>query len=179
MLLYLSSLSLLTSLPIPKNSKTPSPPPFAPIRKSFRLLSDTLEAAPKDISYVYSGYAPLSVRLVQCIAQKGAVLSSAASDNNARGDKDDAPGNANANGASLASHVPLPIAHPITGWKGFEDMLKLLPGETVDRTQHSEGRADPKQTPSQGTFFLILSLVIQDVQSDSSHPKRQTDLWQR
>ncbi|KAF9514282.1 hypothetical protein BS47DRAFT_1376541 [Hydnum rufescens UP504] len=159
MLLSLSSLSLLTSLPISKHSKIPSPPAFAPIRKSFRLLSDTLEAAPKDISYVYSGYAPLSVRLVQCVAQKSAILSPAASDNNGRDDKDDAPPNANAN-SDPPSPLPLPLAHPITGWKGFEDMLKLLPGEVVDRTQHSEGRADTKPAPHQDrpmttmVFFL-------------------------
>lgn len=34
------------------------------------------EAIPTDISYVYSGYAPLSLRMVQCAAQKTAVKSS-------------------------------------------------------------------------------------------------------
>jgi vacuolar protein sorting-associated protein 33A len=162
MLLSLSSLSLLTSLPIPKHSKIPSPPAFAPIRKSFRLLSDTLEAAPKDISYVYSGYAPLSVRLVQCVAQKSAILSPAAGDNNARDDKDDAPPNANANANDdPPPPLPLPLAHPITGWKGFEDVLKLLPGEVVDRTQHSEDRADTKPAPHQG-MSPPFSFVVQD-----------------
>jgi len=39
-------------------------------------------------------------------------------------------------------------------------MLKLLPGEAVDRTQHSEGRADTKPAPHQDrpmttmVFFL-------------------------
>jgi hypothetical protein len=41
-------------------------PPFAAIRKALRLIvSDINEKDPKDVAYVYSGYAPLSIRLVE------------------------------------------------------------------------------------------------------------------
>ena len=40
---------------------------FASCRKPLRLIVDEVdEQAPEDVSYVYSGYAPLSIRLVQC-----------------------------------------------------------------------------------------------------------------
>ncbi len=39
---------------------------YASIRKLFHLaVEDVNEHAPNDISYVYSGYAPLSVRMIQ------------------------------------------------------------------------------------------------------------------
>jgi len=39
--------------------------PFARTRKDFQLVVDVDEHNPTDIAYVYSGYAPLSVRLVE------------------------------------------------------------------------------------------------------------------
>ncbi len=45
---------------------------FASVRKRLRLINDDVdERAPADISYVYSGYAPLSVRLVSSRRAKG------------------------------------------------------------------------------------------------------------
>lgn len=75
---------------------------------------------PADISYVYSGYAPMSVRLVQCVAQKGAVL------------KVGEGGEAARKGKGVAGKAR---AHPIVGWKGFEDVLESIPGETIDIAQ--------------------------------------------
>ena len=41
------------------------------VRKTLRLFVDDVdEADPADIAYVFSGYAPLSVRIVQCALQK-------------------------------------------------------------------------------------------------------------
>ena len=81
-----------------------------------------------DISYVYSGYAPISVRLVQCVAQKGGVLSNPALD------KVDKPieGESGDGAADVRSGPTKVQAHPIVGWKGFEDVLANIPGETVD-----------------------------------------------
>ena len=46
--------------------------PWPSIRKALHLVVDDCnEAEPNDISYVYSGYAPLSVRLVQYAVQPG------------------------------------------------------------------------------------------------------------
>lgn len=135
-------------MPIPKPSLNkaappPPPPPFPPIRKALRLLSETDDSNPLDVSYVYSGYAPLSVRLVQCVAQKSAVLSSAS--------EGDSPA-----GSTLASGPVLkPFASPISGWKGFEDALKLIPGEIVDVTQRPDGRDE--HAAARGKYFHIAS----------------------
>ena len=136
-LLSLASTSLITSLPVPKPSidkpsPPPPPPPFAPIRKAFRLLLDIDEANPTDISYVYAGYAPLSIRLVQCVAQKSAVLTSLPT-------SEEAGRSASPSGGGGTATVK-PFASPISGWKGFEDAVKLIPGATVDIVQRTEGR---------------------------------------
>ncbi|KAK6192041.1 hypothetical protein SNE40_003590 [Patella caerulea] len=45
---------------------------YAIIRKSLKLIVDDVnEQVPNDISYVYSGYAPLSIRLAQYLARPG------------------------------------------------------------------------------------------------------------
>lgn len=87
-----------------QSSASSAPKPLFPtLRKQLRLVVDDAEDPDSDdISFAYSGYAPLSVRLVQCVAQKGAVLSAPA-------------------GSEAASARPK--AHPIVGWKGFEDVL--------------------------------------------------------
>lgn len=68
-LVALGNLGLLTK---PISGKSP----FVQSRKPLRLVVDEVdEQAPDDISYVYSGYAPLSVRLVQgALGRNGAFL---------------------------------------------------------------------------------------------------------
>lgn len=101
------------------------------MRKSLRLLIDDIDNVDElenDISYVYSGYAPISIRLVQCVAQKGGVLSNPALDRTnkiAEGELADDTSDGK-NGSTKVQ------AHPIVGWKGFEDVLASIPGETVD-----------------------------------------------
>ncbi|KAI5479038.1 ATP binding protein [Pseudohyphozyma bogoriensis] len=64
LLLSLTNLSLLT-----RSITTKSP--FALSRKPLRLVVDDVdEQDPTDVAYVFSGYAPLSVRLVQCAIGK-------------------------------------------------------------------------------------------------------------
>ncbi|KAL0951737.1 hypothetical protein HGRIS_008409 [Hohenbuehelia grisea] len=117
-------LAILLPNPLPASAPASSFPkyPFTSLRKSLRLLIDdnpeALEEVENDISFVYSGYAPISVRLVQCIAQKGGVLSNPA-------EKDKPEGG----GKTKTTKVQ---AHPIVGWKGFEDVIASIPGETVD-----------------------------------------------
>ena len=80
---------------------------FNSIRKSFRLIVDDLdEENPNDISYVYSGFAPLLVRLVQ--------IATIQSVNNTTDQ------------GSKSTKV---------GWGGFEDVLNLLPGPVFDIKQ--------------------------------------------
>lgn len=136
LLLSLSSLGLLLPNPLPKSQATttastslkppPPPPPFAPVRKAFRILSESPEANPTDVSYVYSGYAPISIRLVQAVAMKGSLLANLTLVNPPEGD---------ATGVKREPRVERVAAHPITGWKGFDDAVKTLPGAVVDEVQ--------------------------------------------
>lgn len=81
------------------------------VRKTLQLWVDEVqEADPNDVAYVFSGYAPLSVRLVQCILQKSYLHGLTAT---------------RASGAAPSG----------TGWKGFEDTLSRVRGATVDVTQ--------------------------------------------
>lgn len=69
---HLKSLGLLTI----NNKALSSKSPFAVARKPLRLIVDDVdERAPEDIAYVYSGYAPMSIRLLQgALARNGAFL---------------------------------------------------------------------------------------------------------
>jgi lysine-specific histone demethylase 1 len=92
------------------------------LRKQLRLIVDEVkEHDPNDIAYVYSGYAPLSVRLVQCILQKQYLLSMT------RG-----------NGVTSAANV---TAGGAQGWRGFDDALKHARGQTFDELQKGEDKA--------------------------------------
>ncbi|CAC9890944.1 unnamed protein product [Aureobasidium pullulans] len=93
------------------------------IRKTLKLFVDEVdEQDPTDISYVFSGYAPLSVRLVQCVLQKQLL---------ARLSNPRSSSTPNANGGA-GNGTPTPQA---TGWKGFEDVLARIKGATVDEVQ--------------------------------------------
>lgn len=88
---------------------------FQAVRSPLRLVVDDVdERDPVDVSYVYSGYAPLSIRLVQAVAQKDALLAKSSSSTNRRS---------------------IPKAHPIVGWRGFEDVVNCLPGPAFEQVQ--------------------------------------------
>ncbi|KAF9650341.1 Sec1-like protein [Thelephora ganbajun] len=136
LLLSLAAPPLCILQPNPLHSPTPyefaaSKYPFASLRKSLRLLIDDIDNVDdleNDISYVYSGYAPISIRLVQCVAQKGGVLSNPALNRaNIPTEGERADGAADTRNESVKVQ-----AHPVVGWKGFEDVLASIPGETVD-----------------------------------------------
>ena len=107
------------------------------------MVDDINDASPNDISYVYSGYAPLSIRLVQCITQKNAISSAAP----VVPDAEERRGKA-----------ALPQAHPISGWRGFEDVMSAIPGMTIDIRQKAEGvQGEMRETRDNVTtvvFFL-------------------------
>jgi hypothetical protein len=109
-------------------SSTRSNIAFQAARGPLKLIVDDVdERNPNDISYVYSGYAPLSVRLVQAIAQKDALLARPSQSSNG----------VRAKGVQNAP----PKAHPILGWRGFEDVVQSLPGATFDEVQGQEEAA--------------------------------------
>lgn len=85
-------------------------------------MDEVNEHEPDDISYVYSGYAPLSIRLVQCVIQKPIISAIA---KGRRGD--------DGTNAGLSSGA--------TGWRGFEDILKNVKGKTFDEPQRGEEKA--------------------------------------
>lgn len=96
---------------------------YTNLRKPLRLIVDDVnEHDPDDIAYVYSGYAPLSVRLVQCVVQKP--LMAAAT----KGRKGDDGTNAGVNAGAA-------------GWRGFEDVLKSVQGKSFDELQRGEEKA--------------------------------------
>jgi hypothetical protein len=154
-LLSLSAPPLAVLLPNPLPSGSPASVvaqakyPFPALRKSLRLLidEDGLEDLENDISYVYSGFAPLSVRLVQCVAQKGGVLSNPAEV------KDVKPP------ADGEQKDPVKVqAHPIVGWKGFDDVVATIPGETVDIVQKLPGSADAPISALSKCFLSVAHL---------------------
>lgn len=145
-----SPLSLLLPNPLPAAaaSLASSKIPYTAIRKSLRLVNDEPDDLddPGDISYVYSGYAPLSVRLVQCVVQKGSVLN--ASGMNGEG-ADAARRRKDASGMGKVR------AHPIVGWKGFEDVVDSIPGETIDIVQKGVNSSESHATSATtGKEFL-------------------------
>ncbi|KAK5124209.1 hypothetical protein LTR85_001912 [Meristemomyces frigidus] len=87
-------------------------------RRSLQLWVDEVqEVDPDDIAYVFSGYAPLSVRLVQCILQKSYLQSLI-------------------NPPRPGQQAPPPAASStMGGWKPFEDTLARIRGATVDVVQ--------------------------------------------
>lgn len=87
---------------------------YTSVRKGLQLWIDEVrEDEPNDISYVFSGYAPLSVRLVQAILQKSYLQSIVG-------------------GLRNATSTTPPTG---TGWKGFDDAVARIRGATVDVTQ--------------------------------------------
>ncbi|KAL7901435.1 Sec1-like protein [Trichoderma sp. SZMC 28014] len=93
------------------------------LRKQLRLIVDEVqEDDPNDIAYVYSGYAPLSIRLVQCVLQKQYLLSITKGN-----------GTANAGGT-----VPGAGAQ---GWHGFDEAVKHVRGQTFYELQKGEDKA--------------------------------------
>ncbi|KAJ2558923.1 hypothetical protein EV175_000573 [Coemansia sp. RSA 1933] len=101
------------------------------LRKTLNLVvSDVRENDPDDISFVYSGYAPLSIRLLQCLVRDPAVYTSGSSSRYAAllrplGDSRSRP--AQREGQNMGGVKG--------GWGGWDDVLSELPGETVDVVQ--------------------------------------------
>ncbi|CAG8463106.1 18575_t:CDS:10 [Acaulospora morrowiae] len=140
---------------------------YAYIRKSLRLIVDEVdEHNPQDVSYVYSGYAPLSVRLLQCVATKSGPSSISIS--NVGGGATGAVTNA----SGIRGN----------GWKGYEDVLRTIPGKTFDEVQRLEDgairpkRLIPGQQPHVTLIFFLGGCTYTEIsairflaQQDESH----------
>ncbi|KAL2870622.1 Sec1 family protein [Aspergillus lucknowensis] len=91
---------------------------YSYLRKNLHLVvEDVSEKDPNDVAYVYSGFAPLSIRLVQCVLQKSYVLSLM------RG------------GPTVQANTASP------GWLGFEDVVKSARGSTFSIVQKGDDKA--------------------------------------
>lgn len=91
------------------------------LRQQLRLIVDEVkEDDPNDIAYVYSGYAPLSIRLVQAVLQKQHLIKIT-------------KGN---NAASAAIS-----AGTAQGWHGFDDAVKHARGRAFYELQKGEDKA--------------------------------------
>ncbi|KAF5662387.1 lysine-specific histone demethylase 1 [Fusarium heterosporum] len=123
--LFLSKSSPLAGMiPIPGTtvSTTGNKTNYTYLRKQLRLIVDEVqEDDPNDVSYVYSGYAPLSIRLVQCILQKQYLLSVT-----------------KGNSASAAGAPP---GVGTQGWQGFDEAVKHVRGQTFYEHQKGEDKA--------------------------------------
>ncbi|KAF7167533.1 hypothetical protein CNMCM5623_000857 [Aspergillus felis] len=92
------------------------------LRKNLRLLVEEVsEKDPNDIAYVYSGFAPLSIRLVQCVLQKPYIFSLVKG------------------GSASTTSTPASTASP--GWLGFEDVVKSARGATFSIVQKGDDKA--------------------------------------
>ena len=106
---------------------------FSYVRKQLQLIVDEVdEHNPQDISYVYSGYAPLSARLIQCATKGGPTPI----------------GNPVGAGA-----VANPTAVKGIGWKGYEETLKMLPGKSFDEVQRLDDGAVRSKSKYEDLFL--------------------------
>ncbi|KAF4538470.1 Vacuolar protein sorting-associated protein 33a [Lasiodiplodia theobromae] len=105
------------------------------VRRSLSLIVDEVnESEPDDVAYVFSGYAPLSVRLVQCVLQKDYINALASA----------RPAAAGANAAQAANQQQQHLSGALAnaqGWRPFEDTLRYIRGATVDEVQAGEEKA--------------------------------------
>ncbi|KAL1923818.1 uncharacterized protein VTP21DRAFT_8798 [Calcarisporiella thermophila] len=120
----------------------PVRPTYPQVRKSLRLIVDDVnEHQPNDISYVYSGYAPLSIRLVQCAVQRpvasaGGPMGVAVSGGGGSGGKSG------------------------VGWRGFEDVLRMIPGKAFDEVQRVEDGRKHLASHAAGTPRITLVFFL-------------------
>ncbi|WWC92946.1 uncharacterized protein L201_007909 [Kwoniella dendrophila CBS 6074] len=135
LLINLEQLNLLVSSTTSSSSSTTSSSIiYSQIKTRLRLIVDDInDSNPNDISYVYSGYAPISIRLIQCLTMKNQILSNQNQNQNASNVLTEENGNG-------VIGKEKPKAHPLGGWKGFEDILSFIPGPNVDIRQRTERR---------------------------------------
>ena len=111
------------------------------LRKVLRLVVDEInEQNPNDIAYVYSGYAPLTVRLVQSIIQKQHLLTMTKGPTAA----------SNGNFSSGAGQ----------GWQGFEDALRNIKGPTFNKVQKGDEAAVKARHMLTGTGGKVKTVVV-------------------
>lgn len=133
LLLALEKLQILVpTLPPAKGARTSR---FRDLQKPLHLVDDTVdERDPGDIGYVFSGYAPLSIRLVQLVCQHESVLRA----------RKKTPGTQ-------------PRAARIAGWRNIDDAVANWPGTAFDIVQDADKapfRASGEGVKTTMVFFV-------------------------
>ena len=104
---------------------------YTQVRKQLRLIVDEVnESEPEDIAYTYSGYAPLSVRLVQCVLDKQKIASLAPTTSTTM--------TGGSGGTTMAATTALSSSH---GFRPYDDAVRAVRGATADISQSGEERA--------------------------------------
>ena len=145
LLVSLADLNLLVRTPTSSSSSTSSSASgksaFVQCRRPLKLIVDDVdESAPEDVAYVYSGYAPVSVRLVQhalglgqtsggLVAGLGSAVGAAAA----------AAGAGSLRGAGGSEREK--TGANVVGWRGLEEVMRTLPGAVFDEVQKPAGDA--------------------------------------
>lgn len=103
------------------------------LRKPLHLIIDDIDDSdPSDIAYTYSGYAPLSVRIVQTILQKQYLAALTANASNTARTK----GSSLAPAVAAAARIPSDIAQEGWGKELFEGVVgRYVKGAVVDIVQ--------------------------------------------
>lgn len=131
LLLALRRLQILFVAPsAPKGARAST---WAQVARSLRLVDDDVdERKPHDISYVFSGMAPGSLRLVQSICQHERTLQ------------------------ALQQSGEKPVAPRIAGWHDVDEAVLALPGATFDVMQADEPRSaqDGDRVTTTLVFFV-------------------------
>lgn len=110
------------------------------LRKVLGLVVEEInEQNPNDIAYVYSGYAPLTIRLIQSIIQKPHLLTIT-------------------KGSAAASNPN--VTGATQGWQGFEDALRNIKGATFNKVQKGDEAATKARHMLTGTGGKPKTVVV-------------------
>lgn len=162
LLVSLADLNLLVRTPTSSSSSSSASgkSAFVQCRRLLKLIVDDVdedESAPEDVAYVYSGYAPVSVRLVQhalglgqtsggLVGGLGSAVGAAAA----------AAGAASLRGAGGNEREK--TGANVVGWRGLEDVMRTLPGAVFDEVQKPVGEAvktKPSFTPDHPAVTVV------------------------
>ena len=137
LLISLADLNLLSRFTGTKSA-------FTNARKPLKLVVDEVdEGQPEDISYVYSGYAPISVRMVQHAIGLG----------NSSGGM---VGGLGSGGAGARERT----GAQVVGWKSIDEVMRTLPGAVFEEHQHLEDAAKPGKAYHQDNLPVTVVCFI-------------------
>ncbi|KAJ3209154.1 hypothetical protein HDU67_006368 [Dinochytrium kinnereticum] len=137
---------------------------FNQIRRLLRVIVDDVdEHKPNDVSYVYSGYAPLSIRLIQLATTKFSVNSSLA----ALSQASSKAVNTLVKPAAMAE----PVAPSTVGWKNSDEVLSLL--NTGVFFEEDQPTADASLLTLISLCLILVELTVNRKKNPKpDHPRR-------